>query len=94
VPLAAVVTAAAAGCGGGGSATPANTHKPAASAGAATVKAARASLGRILTDGKGRAVYLFEKDTGTKPSCYGACAAAWPPVLTAGAPVAGGVGGT
>ncbi len=42
----------------------------------------------ILTDGKGRAVYLFEKDTGTKPSCYAACATAWPPLLaTHGQPV-------
>jgi predicted lipoprotein with Yx(FWY)xxD motif len=34
-------------------------------------------------------VYLFEKDTGTASWCYGACACAWPPVLTAGSPVAG-----
>jgi predicted lipoprotein with Yx(FWY)xxD motif len=92
VPLAAAVTVAAAGCGSGGSggsATPGNTHRAGASPGAAMVKASRSSLGMILTDGKGRAVYLFEKDTGTKPSCSGACAAAWPPVLTTGRPVAG-----
>jgi hypothetical protein len=45
--------------------------------------------GTVLTDGKGITVYLFEADTTTKPTCYGPCAAAWPPVLTAGAPVAG-----
>lgn len=62
---------------------------PHAASGAATVKTSRSSLGMILTDGRGRAVYLFEKDTGTKPSCSGTCAAAWPPVLTTGDPVAG-----
>jgi predicted lipoprotein with Yx(FWY)xxD motif len=56
---------------------------------AATVKAGHSSLGVILTNGTGRAVYLFEKDTGNTSSCYGACAGAWPPVLTTGAPVAG-----
>ena len=34
-------------------------------------------------------MYLFEKDTGTTSSCYGACAAAWPPVVTVGSPVVG-----
>jgi predicted lipoprotein with Yx(FWY)xxD motif len=43
----------------------------------------------VLTDGKGITVYLFEADTTTKPTCYSACAQAWPPVLTTGAPVAG-----
>jgi predicted lipoprotein with Yx(FWY)xxD motif len=34
-------------------------------------------------------VYLFEKDTTTTSTCYGACAGGWPPVLTTGSPVAG-----
>ena len=38
--------------------------------------AGRSSLGMVLTDAKGRAVYLFETDTGAKSSCSGACAAA------------------
>jgi predicted lipoprotein with Yx(FWY)xxD motif len=29
-------------------------------------------------------VYLFQKDTGTKSTCTGACAAAWPPVRATG----------
>ena len=54
------------------------------------VKAGPSSLGMILTDAKGRAVYPFEKDTRTRPPCYGACATAWPPLLTTrGQPVAG-----
>ena len=53
------------------------------------IQTAQTSLGTVLTDGKGITVYLFEADTGTTSTCYAACAAAWPPVLTTGAPVAG-----
>jgi predicted lipoprotein with Yx(FWY)xxD motif len=60
-----------------------------AAAGAATIQIAHTSLGTVLTDGKGITVYLFEADTTPKPTCYGACATAWHPVLTTGAPVAG-----
>ncbi|MGI5231829.1 hypothetical protein [Actinoallomurus sp. CA-142502] len=38
-------------------------------------------LGKILVDGQGRTLYLFEADKGTKSTCYGACARAWPPPL-------------
>lgn len=46
-------------------------------------------LGRILADGEGRTVYLFEKDKDGRSSCSGACAALWPPVTTTGRPNAG-----
>jgi predicted lipoprotein with Yx(FWY)xxD motif len=46
-------------------------------------------LGTILAAGKKKlTVYLFEKDTGSKSACQGACASAWPPV-TGKAMVAG-----
>jgi predicted lipoprotein with Yx(FWY)xxD motif len=35
-----------------------------------------------LTNGSGRAVYLWVKDTGAMSNCNGACAGAWPPVTT------------
>ena len=54
-----------------------------------TVKTGTSSLGTILTDGEGKTVYLWEHDPGTSSTCYGAFAQFWPPVLTAGAPVAG-----
>lgn len=50
---------------------------------------ADSDFGSILFDGDERAIYLFDKETSSKPDCYGACAEAWPPVLTEGEPVAG-----
>ena len=49
----------------------------------------RSQFGRILADGRGQAVYVFDRETSSKAACYGACAKAWPPVLTRGRPVAG-----
>jgi predicted lipoprotein with Yx(FWY)xxD motif len=46
-------------------------------------------LGTILVDEKGRTVYLFQADKTDKSTCTGACAAAWPPLLTKGKPKAG-----
>ena len=47
-------------------------------------------LGRVLVDGKGRTLYLFAADTGTKSTCNSsACVQYWPPLLTTGAPQAG-----
>jgi predicted lipoprotein with Yx(FWY)xxD motif len=46
-------------------------------------------LGRILVDGRGMTLYLFEKDTGMKSTCDGSCAKFWPPVTTTGAAKAG-----
>jgi predicted lipoprotein with Yx(FWY)xxD motif len=55
---------------------------------AARLRTASSSLGRIVVDGKGRTLYLFEKDKGRRSTCYGACAAYWPPLLTHGKPKA------
>jgi predicted lipoprotein with Yx(FWY)xxD motif len=57
----------------------------------AMVKTASAgSLGTILVNGNGRTLYLFEADTSNTSTCQGACSVVWPPLLTAGAPTAGG----
>ena len=55
---------------------------------AAAVGAARTPLGRVVVDGKGRTLYLFEKDTNHRSACYGQCATYWTPLLTNGKPVA------
>src|SRR6185312_3265153 len=49
----------------------------------------RTKLGRILTDQRGRTLYLFEKDRHGRSTCFDACARVWPPVLVSGRPRAG-----
>ena len=56
----------------------------------ATVATAKTGLGRIVVDGRGRTLYLFEKDKRGRSACSGACATYWPPLLTHGKPIAGG----
>ncbi|MGW5240964.1 COG4315 family predicted lipoprotein [Monashia sp. NPDC004114] len=46
-------------------------------------------FGTVLFDGTGQAIYTFDVEKTSTPACYDACAAAWPPVLTEGAPAAG-----
>jgi predicted lipoprotein with Yx(FWY)xxD motif len=85
----------AAGCGGASS-TPSAAGGAAYGAAAATAKPAAASvstahtkLGTVLVDGHGRTLYLFEKDKGAMSSCYGACAAVWPPLTAHGKAMGG-----
>jgi predicted lipoprotein with Yx(FWY)xxD motif len=52
------------------------------------IRSAKSQFGMMLFDGTGQAIYLFDREQTTKPECYGACAEAWPPVLTRGMPVA------
>ena len=53
------------------------------------LKAVDSEYGPVVADGKGEALYIFEREKQGKSACYGACARAWPPVLTQGAPRAG-----
>ena len=55
----------------------------------ATVDVARSGLGNVLVDSRGRTLYLFKKDSGTKSACTGACARFWPPLRATGKPTAG-----
>jgi predicted lipoprotein with Yx(FWY)xxD motif len=48
----------------------------------ASVKVMSSRYGRMLFDGRGRALYLFIRERTSRSRCYGACAAAWPPFLT------------
>jgi predicted lipoprotein with Yx(FWY)xxD motif len=54
----------------------------------AKVAVANSGLGRILVDGRGRTLYLFEKDKHGKSACAGQCAAFWPPLIASGKPLA------
>ena len=63
---------------------------PSSPSAAATISVRSNSLGQILVDASGKTLYLFEADTHTQSACSGACAQAWPPLTTTGAPKAGG----
>ncbi|ABK51803.1 Secreted repeat of unknown function [Acidothermus cellulolyticus 11B] len=75
---------------GGGAASSGAASAGAASAGAAVVGTATGPLGTYLVDGRGMTLYLWDADRGTASTCYNACAKAWPPLLTNGAPTAAG----
>jgi predicted lipoprotein with Yx(FWY)xxD motif len=53
------------------------------------IKVVGSQFGRILADGQGQALYVFDAENSSRPECYGACAKAWPAVLTKGRPMAG-----
>ena len=78
---------AIAGCGGGSSGTASGSAyatpapRPPAPRGPRSPPG-RTKLGNVLVDGRGRTLYLFEKDKGAASTCYGACASVWPPLTT------------
>lgn len=87
----------------GGEAEPASTKEPKeaapepSSVGGATTAAVvkvlnTPKLGKVIVTSAGMTLYDFHKDKGTTSACYGACASAWPPLLTKGQPQA--IGGT
>lgn len=83
------------GKGGGGSggetSTASSETKPTASGGDGIVSAAKVGgLGTVLVTSDGLTLYDFHKDKGGTSACYGACASAWPPLLTEGNPQAKG----
>jgi predicted lipoprotein with Yx(FWY)xxD motif len=97
VRLGAAVAVALLAAACGSSATSSNTPSTAApaaagssssSASANMIKTGTSSGGAFLTDGSGRAMYLFLADGKNKSSCSGACASAWPPVIVTGQPTA------
>lgn len=94
----------AAGCGGAddGSTTepmvadqvkasPTSPETPSSSSPAtrAKVELGETRIGKVLVGEGERTLYLFEKDKDGKSSCSDACARAWPPYVTDGAPEAG-----
>jgi predicted lipoprotein with Yx(FWY)xxD motif len=75
----------------GGSSSSGSSTGAAKSSGAGTlvVKLGHGTPGTFLVDGSGRTLYLFKADRGAQSMCSGACAQAWPPLTTKGAPKAG-----
>jgi predicted lipoprotein with Yx(FWY)xxD motif len=86
-----------AGCGSASSSSssnaPAANSSPASSApsgsgGGIAISTTKGSNGTYLTGPSGRALYLWVADRGDKSSCMGACAQAWPPLITKSTPAA------
>jgi predicted lipoprotein with Yx(FWY)xxD motif len=91
VPVLAAAVIGLAACGSSGSSSTSSTPAatPAASAGTSSspattsgsmIKTAHTSLGTILVNSKGFAIYMFGPDTATASKCTGSCATYWPPV--------------
>ncbi|MCL5952433.1 MAG: hypothetical protein M1132_12065 [Chloroflexi bacterium] len=83
-PTTAVTNAPTTASAGGPSTAP--TKAPAASGSVALQVSQNATLGSILTDGQGRTLYLFLKDTKKTSNCYNGCASTWPPLISQGKP--------
>jgi predicted lipoprotein with Yx(FWY)xxD motif len=82
LPLAALALAA---CGGSTShALPTTSEGRPASVGVAST-----GLGDVLVDRQGRTLYLFERDSGARSTCTGACAVNWPPLRVRGTALVG-----
>jgi predicted lipoprotein with Yx(FWY)xxD motif len=77
------------GAYGGGEATQTTASESSGGTGAVVSASTVADLGKLLVDSHGMTLYDFHKDKGGKPSCYGVCARAWPPLLSDGKPQSG-----
>jgi predicted lipoprotein with Yx(FWY)xxD motif len=90
------VTLVVAGCGSSSSSSsgspaanaPATSTASQVAASGVSISTAKGSDGTYLTGASGRALYLWVADSGGMSSCSGACAKAWPPLLTKGTPIA------
>ncbi len=72
------------------SSPPASATSGTASLSTATV----GNLGKIVVDGTGRTLYVYDMDTAKPPksNCYGSCATTWPPLLAGtGTPTVSGI---
>jgi predicted lipoprotein with Yx(FWY)xxD motif len=69
------------GMKGGGGAMPAFAH--------AELTVRSSHYGTTISDVDHRVLYLFAADRSSNSTCYGACAKAWPPLLTKDSPKVG-----
>jgi len=81
-------TTGSGGYGAGAKGSTSSTTKPATGA---LVGTAKSALGDVMADAKGLTLYGFTADVGGKPSCYDACATAWPPLLVDSAELPAGL---
>jgi len=76
---------------GGTTTTPTPAGSTGTSMSGATVQVTdNGTYGKILTDGEGNTLYLFETDQGTKSACTTGCSSTWPALtVSGGKPTAG-----
>jgi predicted lipoprotein with Yx(FWY)xxD motif len=89
IPLAAVLATAACSSAAASPSAPASSAPAAGSSASASttgtvITTHAGSAGAFLTNGSGRTVYLWAKDSMNMSACSGACASAWPPVPATG----------
>jgi len=89
IAVVALVVAACGGSSGSSGGAYGGSTASHSSSGKGSVALASTKLGKVLVDGNGRTLYLFEADKGTMSNCDGACASAWPPLTSSGKPTAG-----
>jgi predicted lipoprotein with Yx(FWY)xxD motif len=69
------------GYGSGSSSSSGSSSAPASTPASGTAKLATATvgdLGKVVVDGNGRTLYVFDKDSKGKSNCEGGCLAQWP----------------
>jgi predicted lipoprotein with Yx(FWY)xxD motif len=64
--------------------------KPSPAAAATAIDVRKTPLGKILVDGNGRTLYLFEADKPNMSNCSGPCLSIWPAFTSNGKPQAKG----
>jgi predicted lipoprotein with Yx(FWY)xxD motif len=102
IPIAAVLALGVAACGSSNSSAKddpvvsalktvedSSAGAAAASAKGPKIKVVDSDYGRIISNGRGRALYLFTADRGKGSNCSGDCASAWPPYIVKRKPIAG-----
>ena len=75
-----VLAAAVIGLAACGSSSPSSTASGGTTASGSQIKTASTSVGTILVNSAGHAIYWFAIDTPAKSNCTGSCAGLWPPV--------------
>jgi predicted lipoprotein with Yx(FWY)xxD motif len=87
--LAVVLALTAGGSASGAAPEPGAAEALTAKSKGAKLRLVKSEYGRVLMNGRGRALYLFTRDSAGASECHGDCAVAWPPYLSRAKPVAG-----
>ncbi|MHB8467893.1 MAG: COG4315 family predicted lipoprotein [Acidimicrobiales bacterium] len=84
-----VLSMGAAACSSSSKSSSASATATTAAPSATLSVATKAGSGAYVVGSDGHTLYTFEKDTGTKSACTGACAAVWPGLAVSGTPTVG-----